>query len=84
MSDDVKELFRYNGNISEKNTEHLNNFGIVVSNATAKWKNNQTITAFENINLTVQPDRLVAIIGPVGAGKVFLNSLSYHLNILWK
>jgi len=44
--------------------------GIVVSNATAKWTDAQTENSLENINLTVKPGRLVAVIGPVGAGKV--------------
>jgi ATP-binding cassette, subfamily C (CFTR/MRP), member 4 len=49
----------------------LNNFGIVMSNASAKWTNAQIDNTLENINLTVTPGRLVAIIGPVGAGKVY-------------
>lgn len=45
-------------------------FGVVISNVTAKWTNSQTENTLENINLNVKPGRLVAIIGPVGAGKV--------------
>lgn len=45
-------------------------FEIVVSNATAKWTDAQTENCLEDINLTVGSGRLVAIIGPVGAGKV--------------
>ncbi|VVC32363.1 Hypothetical protein CINCED_3A001687 [Cinara cedri] len=45
------------------------NFGINVSNASAKWLPNQTENSINNINLTVVPSQLVAIIGPVGAGK---------------
>jgi len=56
---------------SENNTnEKSNDLGIVVCNATAKWTDAQTENSLENINLTVRPGRLVAIIGPVGAGKV--------------
>ncbi|CAI6361191.1 unnamed protein product [Macrosiphum euphorbiae] len=59
-----------NNNSSKQNdTEQLSNSSIVVSNATAKWSDNQTDNTLENINLTVRPGRLVAIIGPVGAGK---------------
>lgn len=47
------------------------NFGIVMSNASAKWTDGQIDNTLENINLTVTPGRLVAIIGPVGAGKVY-------------
>lgn len=60
-----------NNNSSNRNdTEQLSNFGIVVSNATAKWSDTQTDNTLENINLSAKPGRLVAIIGPVGAGKV--------------
>lgn len=48
----------------------LDNCGIVITNATAKWTDSQANNSLENINLTVKPGRLVAIIGPVGAGKV--------------
>lgn len=33
-------------------------------------------TSLENINLTVKPDQLVAVIGHVGAGKVFNNIIN--------
>jgi len=59
-----------NGNLND--TEQLSNFGIVISNATAKWSDTQTDNTLENINLIVKPGRLAAIIGPVGAGKVQL------------
>jgi len=57
-------------NIQNDINEQLNDLGIVVSNVTAKWTDAQTENSLENINLTVSPGRLVAIIGPVGAGKV--------------
>ncbi|XP_025405411.1 probable multidrug resistance-associated protein lethal(2)03659 isoform X2 [Sipha flava] len=50
-------------------TEDLSNFSIAISKATAKWKNNQLRNTLENIDLTVKSGQLVAIIGPVGAGK---------------
>lgn len=54
-----------------KNTKNpLNSVGIVVSKATAKWQYDQTVNTLENIDLTVTPGRLVAVIGSVGAGKV--------------
>ncbi|XP_022166667.1 probable multidrug resistance-associated protein lethal(2)03659 isoform X2 [Myzus persicae] len=55
--------------IDRNDTEQLSNTGIVISNATAKWSDTQTYYTLDNINLTVKPGRLVAIIGPVGAGK---------------
>ncbi|XP_025405942.1 probable multidrug resistance-associated protein lethal(2)03659 isoform X3 [Sipha flava] len=51
------------------NSENMSDLGIVISNATAKWTDIQTENSLENINLTVRPGRLVAVIGPVGAGK---------------
>uniref|UniRef100_A0A2H8TSM5 Putative multidrug resistance-associated protein lethal(2)03659 n=1 Tax=Melanaphis sacchari TaxID=742174 RepID=A0A2H8TSM5_9HEMI len=53
----------------QNDPEQLGDLGIVVSNATAKWTDAQTENSLENINLTVKPGRLVAVIGPVGAGK---------------
>lgn len=55
---------------NQNDIEQSNDLGIVISNATAKWTDAQTDNSLENINLTVRPGRLVAIIGPVGAGKV--------------
>lgn len=47
-----------------------NNFGVVFSNATAKWSDAQNDNCLENVNLTIETGRLVAIVGPIGAGKV--------------
>lgn len=58
-----------NINIKEK-TGCLNSVGIVISNASAKWTAVQTCNTLVNINLNITPGQLVAIIGPVGAGKV--------------
>lgn len=48
----------------------LDHFGIDISNASAKWICSQPDKTLNKINLTVRPGQLVAIIGPVGAGKV--------------
>jgi ATP-binding cassette subfamily C (CFTR/MRP) protein 4 len=61
------------------NSENMSDLGIVISNATAKWTDIQTENSLENINLTVRPGRLVAVIGPVGAGKVNF-SMKHYLN----
>lgn len=63
-------------NVGTSKSEEVESFdsnsstSIVLSDATAKWTNDQTVNSLENINLTVRPNRLVAIIGQVGAGKV--------------
>lgn len=51
-------------------TEFNDTNGIVILNASAKWTDDQTYNTLEKINLTVRPRGLVAVIGPVGAGKV--------------
>ncbi|XP_026807194.1 probable multidrug resistance-associated protein lethal(2)03659 isoform X3 [Rhopalosiphum maidis] len=58
-----------NNIINQDATEQSNDFCIVVSNITAKWTESQTDNTLENINLTVKHGHLIAIIGPVGAGK---------------
>lgn len=55
---------------NENGTDQLYDKNIVVSNATAKWSDNQNDNSLENINFTVKPGQLVAMIGPIGAGKV--------------
>lgn len=67
-----------NNTNNQKDIEQLNGCGITVLNATAKWINSQSNNSLENINLMVIPGRLVAIIGPVGAGKVYkiINNLN--------
>lgn len=56
-------------------TNELKKYGIVISNANAKWTNAQAENSLDSISLTVRPGRLVAIIGPVGAGKVSFNKI---------
>lgn len=54
---------------TENNTEQ--SIGdIIISNATAKWSPAQTSNSIENIKLTIERGQLIAVIGPVGAGKV--------------
>lgn len=55
---------------SKNNLTSLNNVSVVISNVTAKWKNNQTTNTLDNINLTAKSGTLIAIIGSVGSGKV--------------
>jgi ABC-type multidrug transport system fused ATPase/permease subunit len=45
-------------------------FGVEFLNVSAKWAVSQANNTLENINLFTKPNRLIAIIGPVGAGKV--------------
>nr|CAD7197499.1 unnamed protein product [Timema douglasi] len=43
--------------------------GVTMSHVTAKWFSESVENTLTNVNLTVKPGRLLAIIGPVGAGK---------------
>lgn len=64
-----------NGNDTERLLlSSVNDGGTTVSNVTAKWTDGvQTENVLENIDVTVKPGQLVAIIGPVGAGKVMFS-----------
>ncbi|CAH1738396.1 unnamed protein product, partial [Aphis gossypii] len=53
----------------ENGTEQLSRFGVTFINVSAKWTASQANNTLENIHLTINPNRLVAIVGPVGAGK---------------
>ncbi|XP_058458133.1 probable multidrug resistance-associated protein lethal(2)03659 [Malaya genurostris] len=48
---------------------HLSEAGVVVDSASARWDPKATEYTLEGINMHVQPGTLVAVIGPVGAGK---------------
>lgn len=43
--------------------------GIYIENATAKWTSTSMENTLSNLTLTVRPGQLLAVIGPVGAGK---------------
>lgn len=67
---DTDEIKYDSDNIPMSNIDPPTRCRVVISNVTAKWENNQRFNTLENINLTVEPNQLVALIGPVGAGKV--------------
>lgn len=56
--------------------------GVVLSNVTAKWARDQTNNTLDNIDLIVEPGRLVAIIGSVGAGKVIIHDYRYRFSLV--
>lgn len=49
---------------------------IRITNATAKWSENSGEDSLSNVSVTVQKGQLLAIIGPVGAGKVYLERVN--------
>jgi len=63
--------------VNDNITKNYNDFSIDVLNATAKWENDQNSDILKNINLSVKPKQLLAVIGPVGAGKVNFLQISY-------
>jgi len=60
-----------NSTNTDNETMQSNYMRLDISNATAKWTQNETENCLRHINLTVGSGQLVAIIGPVGAGKVY-------------
>lgn len=55
--------------IDRLNTAHLSQAGVIIKNLKARWDEDTTEYTLNNVNLRAQPGTLVAIIGPVGAGK---------------
>lgn len=50
-------------------SDHLSKAGVQLENVTAKWDPTHTEKTLNNVSLRVQPGTLVAVVGPVGAGK---------------
>ncbi|XP_053675062.1 probable multidrug resistance-associated protein lethal(2)03659 [Anopheles nili] len=48
---------------------HLSDAGVIVEKAVARWDPKATELTLDGVDLHVQPGTLVAVIGPVGAGK---------------
>lgn len=46
--------------------------GIFIRNCTAKWSESSTDNTLMNVTVSVKPEQLLAIIGPVGSGKTSL------------
>lgn len=56
-------------NENSDSKQHLSEAGVIVDSATARWDPKASEYTLEGVNLHVQPGTLVAVIGPVGAGK---------------
>uniref|UniRef100_A0A2S2QMV4 Putative multidrug resistance-associated protein lethal n=1 Tax=Sipha flava TaxID=143950 RepID=A0A2S2QMV4_9HEMI len=72
------ESVHTNDNTTTKNMKIKDNivyFEINIMNATAKWTDEQSSNSLESINFNAKPGELVAVIGPVGAGKSSLLQL---------
>lgn len=49
----------------------LTSSGIVLKKATGSWIPNPIVDTLRDLNITINPGEFCAIVGPVGAGKVF-------------
>jgi ABC-type multidrug transport system fused ATPase/permease subunit len=45
---------------------------VSLQNATAKWNDEITDPTLNNVNVTMKSGQLLAVIGPVGSGKVLI------------
>ena len=52
---------------------------VKMENIEGKWNQEETEKTLKNINLELKPGQLVAVIGPVGSGKVGINCWIYRL-----
>ncbi|EAL40076.2 AGAP006427-PB [Anopheles gambiae str. PEST] len=67
-SDGLKEPAAVN-NHHHQQQHHLSDAGVIVEKAVARWDAKATELTLDGVDLHVQPGTLVAVIGPVGAGK---------------
>lgn len=65
-----------NNNENQNDSVEISNLAVVMRNVTSKWIDTQAENTLENIDLTVKSGNLIAVIGNVGAGKVY-NIISY-------
>lgn len=64
---------------NDNGTLQSNNLRINISNVTAKWIQDEIENSLRRINLTVKTGQLVAVIGPVGAGKVYIIIINHYI-----
>lgn len=49
----------------------LTSSGVVLKKATGSWIPNPIIETLRDLNITINPGEFCAVVGPVGAGKVY-------------
>ena len=52
---------------------------IILDKVTGKWRKDKNEDTLKNINLNTKPGQLIAIIGPVGSGKVCLCAIDLFI-----
>ncbi|XP_050098722.1 probable multidrug resistance-associated protein lethal(2)03659 [Anopheles aquasalis] len=68
-SDGLKEEHQPQQLNGDAEGNHLSDAGVIVEKAVARWDPKATELTLDGVDLHVQPGTLVAVIGPVGAGK---------------
>ena len=59
----------------EKFKDNKENLSIAIKGVSASWSKKMITNTLNDISFTVPQNKLYAIVGPVGAGKVFLKNL---------
>lgn len=75
-TDETKALLNGNSALHKSMTSvdpEKTNYGLILKSVQAKWNPESTQLTLEKINFSVSKGQLLAIIGPVGAGKVRLS-----------
>lgn len=75
-TDESKALLNGNSALHKSMTNvdpEKTNYGLILKSVQAKWNPESTQLTLDKINFSVSKGQLLAIIGPVGAGKVRLS-----------
>ena len=70
MLDEISENAQSSKNMS--NGIEKREVAVSLQNATAKWNDEITDPTLNNVNVTMKSGQLLAVIGPVGSGKVLI------------
>jgi ABC-type multidrug transport system fused ATPase/permease subunit len=70
LLDEISENAQSSKNMS--NGIEKREVAVSLQNATAKWNDEITDPTLNNVNVTMKSGQLLAVIGPVGSGKVLI------------
>lgn len=68
VQEDLNGSIKENGVLTRLSVKEATT-GVILKNVCAKWTEESTENTLDNISLSMVPNQLVAVIGPVGAGK---------------
>lgn len=63
-------MLKENNNVLTNIQQTNRNGSIIMKNITASWTENTITNTLHGINIQIEPGKLYAIVGSVGAGKV--------------